>query len=306
MTKPVLVILAAGLGSRYGGLKQIDPVDEAGHIIIDYSIYDAYQAGFEKVICVITPQLESDFNEVIGKRVSNYVDLQYALQRKEDLPKGYPLPEGRVKPWGTAHAVLSARDMINGPFAVINADDFYGAAAFKQICRFLNEEADDHHYAMVGYQIENTLTENGYVSRGICKLDKDNKLLEISEQTHIEARPGGAVSMEDNKKHTFLPAGTVVSMNLWGFGQSFVEEAANRFSAFLFEKVPANPLGCEYFLPSVSNALLKEGKAEIKVIPSAEKWYGVTYPEDMPVVRSAIAAMKEQGRYPKRLWGKEE
>ncbi len=303
MEKPVLLILAAGLGSRYGGLKQIDPVDEDGHIIIDYSIYDAYRAGFEKVICVITPQLEEEFKEVIGNRVSRYIDLQYAYQTKDSLPAGFGVPENRIKPWGTAHAVLSAKDMVHGPFAVINADDFYGAAAFKQIYQFLSTKADDNHYGMVGYRIENTLTEHGHVSRGICKTDGRLNLLEITERTHIEPRSGGAAYVTENNEYAFVPAGTMVSMNLWGFGHAFIEEADRRFTSFLKESLQVNPLKCEYFLPTVVNAMLMDKKTEVTVLPTHEKWFGVTYPQDMPAVRLAVAAMKGNGLYSETLWG---
>ena len=303
MKKPILIIMAAGLGSRYGGLKQITPVDDVGHILIDFSLYDAVRAGFERVVFVITPQLENDFREVIGNYIEPYMQVTYAYQTLDALPAGYYVSEGRVKPWGTAHAVLSAKDLVDANFAVINADDFYGANAFRAIYDFLLNGADDDHHAMVGYALGNTLTEHGYVARGICELDDNHNLREIVERTHIEARPGGAAYTEDGVDYTFVPSDTVVSMNLWGFGRSMMDEIDKRFPAFLNENLPKNPLKCEYFLPLVPNALLREGKAEIKVLPTADKWYGVTYAADMPVVRAAIARMKAEGQYPEKLWG---
>ena len=305
MKKPVLVVMAAGLGSRYGGLKQIEPVDASGHILIDYALYDAVRAGFERVVFIITPKLEKDFREIIGERIERHMEVNYAYQLLDTLPPGFGIPEGRIKPWGTAHAVLSAKNSVDSNFAVINADDFYGAAAFRAIYDFLRDEADYSRHAMVGYKLGNTLTEHGHVARGICKTDGD-KLLEIVERTHIEAHQGGAVYTEDGVIFSFVPEDTVVSMNLWGFGLSMMGEIESRFAAFLEEYLAKDPLKCEYFLPLVPNSLLKEGKAEIKVLPTNDKWYGVTYTADMPVVREAIARMKAEGKYPEILWGDRE
>lgn len=303
MNKPTLVIMAAGLGSRYGGLKQIAPVDETGHIMMDYSMYDARRAGFDRVVCIINPLLEQDFRAVVGDRIARHMEVLYAYQTVDALlPAGFTVPEGRTKPWGTAHAVLCAARVVDGPFAVINADDFYGAAAFQTIYDFLTTKADSSHHAMVGYQIENTLTEHGHVARGVCVTDHHGNLLEIVERTHIEAREGGAAYTEDGESFTFLPAGTTVSMNMWGFDRSMLREIVDRFADFLTENLPTNPLKCEYFLPSIPNALLAEGKAEIQVLPTQDRWYGVTYAQDMPVVRDALAAMKAQGQYPEYLW----
>lgn len=304
MSKPVLIIMAAGLGSRYGGLKQMEPVDGDGRLIIDYSLYDAHKAGFETVIFVVSERNERDFRETIGRRISKKMKAHYAVQRLEDIPAGFAVPDGRTKPWGTAHAVLSAKKFVESPFAAINADDFYGAAAFKEIYDFLANETDEHTHAMVGYNIENTLTENGFVARGVCKADQHGNLVEIVERTHIETRPGGAAYTEDGgESYTFLPAGTVVSMNMWGFHESMMDEIENRFAAFLSENLTKNPLKCEYFLPYIPNALLHEGKASVKVLPTRCKWYGVTYSEDMPVVKAAISRMREDGTYPGDLWG---
>jgi len=302
MKKPLLVIMAAGLGSRYGGLKQIDPVDDAGHILIDYAIYDAKRAGFETVIFVITPHIEKEFRKVIGDRIEKHVQVRYAYQLPDTLPAGIDVPEGRQKPWGTAHAVLSAKELVDSSFAAINADDFYGAAAFRLIYDYLVNEADETHYAMVGYQIENTLTEHGHVARGICTIDERGTLLEIVEHTHIEVRQNGAAYTEDGENFNFVPDGTIVSMNMWGFGLSMMDEIESRFAAFLDENLPGNPLKCEYFVPTVVNALIQKNEKKIQVLHTPDKWYGVTYAQDMPIVRKAIAAMKADGRYPELLW----
>lgn len=302
MQKPILVIMAAGLGSRFGGLKQITPVDDQGHLLIDYSIYDAIQAGFGRVVCIIKPELEKDFDEVITRRLNGKVDVTYAYQTIDQLPEGYAVPEGRTKPWGTAHAVLCARDKIDAPFCVINADDFYGRSAFETIAKFLTGQVSETSHAMVGYRVENTLTENGSVARGICEVDENGMLTGVTERTHIEPREGGAAYTEDGETFTFVPAGTNVSMNMWGFHPSLLSEINDRFAPWLDVNVPLNPMKCEYFLPLIPNLLLKEGKATVRVLPTAEKWYGVTYSNDMPKVQSALRAMRDGGVYPEQLW----
>lgn len=304
MKKTQLVIMAAGLGSRYGGLKQMDPVDPQGHFIIDYSIFDALRAGFDEIVCIVKPENEVQFKETIGSRIGSRARLRFARQIPTMLPEGFSVPEGRVKPWGTAHAVLCAKDEIDAPFAVINADDFYGASAFQAIHDFLAADHPGYEYAMVGYRVENTLTENGHVARGVCQTDETGKYLTgIVERTHIEPREGGATFTEDDgKTFTFLPAGTIVSMNLWGFTPEVLSEIEGRFAGYLRENLPRNPLKCEYFLPLIPNQLIEEGKATVEVLPTHEKWFGVTYHEDMPKVRQAIARMKENGQYPDELW----
>lgn len=299
--KPILVIMAAGLGSRYGGMKQIDPVDAQGQIIMDYSIYDALRAGFGKVICIIKPEMEAEFREAIGNRIAPISQLEYAYQRLEDLPPGFSVPQGRQKPWGTAHAVLCAKNQIDAPFAVINADDFYGRSAYEQLAQFLMQPHEDHEHVMIGYRVENTLTKNGHVARGVCRVE-NGVLADITERTHIGPRAGGAAFTEDGERFSFLPNGTVVSMNLWGFQPSILGEIEARFAAFLSRALPDNPLKCEYFLPSVPNQLIHEGKATVAVLPTHEKWYGVTYHKDMADVRAAIADMKKRGVYPETLW----
>lgn len=303
--KPVLVIMAAGMGSRYGGLKQIDPVDEFGNMIIDFSIYDAKQAGFEKVIFIIKKAIEKEFKENIGDRISRQIETEYVYQELDKLPEGFSAPEDRVKPWGTAHAVLCCKDVIDGPFAVINADDYYGKQAFQTIFNQLSSigDGDKYQYAMVGYEVYKTLTDHGHVARGVCTTDEFHKLTDIHERTRIEKRQDGAAYTEDDgNTWVSLPEETIVSMNMWGFTCSILTEIDNRFGAFLKEQLPVNPLKCEYFLPFVVDELLKENKAEVTVLRSVDRWYGVTYKEDKAVVVKAIKDMKAKGDYPEKLW----
>ena len=300
MNKPTLVIMAAGMGSRFGGCKQITPVDDAGHVIIDYSIYDAVRAGFGRVVCIIKPEMEADFRAAIGDRIAPFVELKYAYQQIDMLPDGYSVPEGRVKPWGTGHAVLCAAGCIDGPFAVINADDFYGRGAFQAACDFLSAPHAPNEHAMVAYRVENTLTENGSVSRGVCSAE-NGLLTGVVERTKIVPRPGGAAFIEDDGE-TFLPNGTPVSMNLWAFQHSILDELKNRFTAYLDENLPKNPLKCEYFLPLIPNALIHEGTGSVRVLDTDERWFGVTYHDDLAKVQAAIREMKQNGLYPEKLW----
>ena len=304
MKKPVLVIMAAGMGSRYGGLKQLDPVGNHGQLIIDYSIYDARRAGFETVVFVIKPEIEEDFKRCIGERVSRSMDVRYAYQLKEDLPEGYSVPEERQKPWGTAHAALAARNVVDGPFAVINADDYYGPEAFREIYNYLaaHEDGDVYEYVMVGYLLKNTVTENGTVARGVCEETADHYLSQITERTKIEQGPPLRFTEDDGQTWTELPEDTIVSLNMWGFTRSFLDEAWKRFPAFLYRARAENPAKAEYFLPSVVSQLIGEGKARVKVLRSGDKWYGVTYREDKPAVVNAIAGKTKSGLYPDRLW----
>ena len=292
--------MAAGMGSRYGGLKQIDTIDAQGHIIMDFSIYDAKLAGFEKVVFIIKEENLEVFKEVIGNRVAEKMEVSYVFQDLNNLPEGYALPEGRVKPWGTGHAVLSAIDAIDGPFAVINADDYYGREAFAKIYDFLasHEDDDKYRYAMVGYVLENTLTDHGHVARGVCVTDENNYLTGITERTKIAKRDGGAAYTEDDETWVPLPLDCIVSMNMWGFSKSLVEELNAQFPAFLEEGLKTNPMKCEYFLPTVVNNLIDADRATVTVLTSADKWYGVTYKEDKEVVVEAIRKMEESGKYP--------
>ena len=301
MKKPVLVIMAAGMGSRYGGMKQIDPVDEQGHIIMDFSIYDAKRAGFEKVIFIIKRENEQIFREAVGDRVSRTMETAYAFQELTNIPEGFEVPEGRVKPWGTGHAILSAADLIDGPFAVINADDYYGPQAFSLIYDQLCNHEDDerYQYAMVGYVLKNTVTENGHVARGVCQIDESGLLQGITERTMIiKTATGTAYSEDKGQTWTDISPDSLVSMNMWGFTGSFMKELKDRFPAFLEKGLKSDPVKCEYFLPFVVDELLKEGKAQAKVLPTKDKWYGVTYKEDKQTVVDAIKRLKAEGLYP--------
>ncbi|MEG1848626.1 MAG: sugar phosphate nucleotidyltransferase [Lachnospiraceae bacterium] len=305
MKNPVLVIMAAGMGSRYGGLKQIDPIDEQGHIIMDFSIYDAVKAGFKQVIFIIKKENEDDFREIIGNRLSKYIQVSYVFQDLNTLPAGYTIPDGRQKPWGTGHAVLSCYDIIDGPFAVINADDYYGKSAFSTIYNYLSTHEDDekYRYSMVGYIIENTLTENGHVARGVCQTDAEGNLIGLRERTRIEKHEGVTAYTEDEGKNWItIPAGSMVSMNMWGFTQSILEELKKGFPAFLEKGLQENPMKCEYFLPNVVGDLLTDNKANVAVLKSEDRWYGVTYKEDKPVVVEAMRQLKKAGLYPEQLW----
>lgn len=306
MKKPVLVIMAAGLGSRYGGLKQIDPIDRDGHIIMDFSMFDARRAGFEKVIFIIKKENEKDFREAVGDRMARYMEVAYCYQELAGLPEGYTVPAGRTKPFGTAHAVLSCMDEVDGPFAVINADDYYGAEAFRLIYDYLasHEDDDKYRYTMVGYKLANTVTDNGHVARGVCEVSGRGELIAVRERTKIEKHGDGiAYTEDDGATWVPLPEDTIVSMNMWGFTKSILKEIKERFPAFLDRGLAENPLKCEYFLPAVVSDLLSEGRASVTVLASADKWYGVTYKEDKPVVVEAIQKMKEEGLYPEHLWG---
>ena len=305
MKKPVLVIMAAGMGSRYGGLKQIDPVDDQGHIIMDFSIYDAKKAGFEKVVFIIKKENEADFKEAVGDRMSQIMDVEYVYQDLANIPEGFSVPDGRTKPWGTGHAVLSCMDVVDGPFAVINADDYYGQDAFQLIYDYLasHEDDDKFRYTMVGYLLKNTVTENGHVARGLCETNAEGELTSITERTRIEKRDNGiAFSEDDGETWTFVDEDTLVSMNMWGFSRSILDELKVEFPAFLEKGIKENPMKCEYFLPTVVSNLLGAGRATVAVLESKDKWYGVTYKEDKPVVMEAIRNLKAKGIYPEKLW----
>ena len=302
MKKPVLVIMAAGMGSRYGGLKQLDTMDDAGHIIMDFSLYAAHEAGFDEVIFIIKHSIEKVFMETVGARAEKYMKVHYAFQDASDLPDGYEVPEGREKPWGTAHALLAARNLIEGPFAVINADDYYGKKAFHDQYEFLSSLTEDDKYAfsMSGYYLINTLTENGSVARGVCSTDENGMLIDIIERTRIEKHDGHPEFTEDGENWIRLPDNTPVSMNLWGFTRDYIDAAWEGFPAALDKIFAENPLKGEYYVPFVVNELLKKG-ATVKVIPTPETWYGVTYAEDKKTVVAAIKRMEEEGLYPRQF-----
>ena len=304
MDKPVLVIMAAGMGSRYGGLKQIAPIDEQGHILMDFSIYDAMEAGFEKVVFIIKKANEEAFKESIGNRMSEKIQVEYVYQELTKLPEGFTVPEGREKPFGTGHAILCCKDVLDGPFAVINADDYYGKHAYKTIYDYLVNHTDDekYRYAMIGYALKNTLTENGHVARGVCRTDSEGFLAGIDERTHIEKKGDKAEYTEDDgQTWTEVSMDSTVSMNLWGFSKSILTELESGFVEFLKNELPGNPKKAEYFLPFAVDALLQEGKATVQVLTSQDKWYGVTYKEDKEMVVKAIAGLKEQGLYPEEF-----
>lgn len=303
MKKPILVMMAAGMGSRYGGLKQMDPVGANGEVILDYSVFDARRAGFETVVFIIKREIEADFKARIGSRIEPHMEVRYAYQDLHDLPEGYAVPEGRVKPWGTGQAIIAGRDVIDAPFAVINADDYYGVECFRRLYDFLTQPRGAGEYCMVGYLLRNTVTDNGSVARGVCASDGAGNLTVINERTRIEKHPGGIHYTEDDgQSWVELDPDTLVSMNMWGFQPELVEVLQQRFPAFLDQALAENPMKGEYLLPNVVRDLLSEGKATVKVLSSPDKWYGVTYQEDKPCVVQAMADKAAQGIYPTPLW----
>ncbi len=303
MAKPVLVIMAAGMGSRYGGLKQMDPVGPAGELILDYSLFDAKRAGFERAVIIIKKENEQDFREVLGDRVSRYMQIDYAYQSMDDIPEGCQIPEGRVKPWGTGHAVLSAMKAVgDAPFCAINADDYYGREAFQLCYDHLTNLKGDGDICMVGYLLKNTLSETGSVARGVCTTDEGSYLTDLKERTHIISTVDGPMFTEDGKLYELLSPETIVSMNMWGFPAAFMRCLKNGFPAFFANKVPANPMKAEYFLPSVVDDQLTAGSATARVYTTPDKWFGVTYREDRADVVAALARMTEGGLYPTPLW----
>ena len=304
--KPVLVVMAAGMGSRYGGLKQIDPVGSHGEAILDYSLFDAHEAGFETAVIIIKEAIKKDFMDTVGKRLANCpMEIRYAYQEmNKALPQGFAVPEGRPKPWGTSHAVLCAREEIgDAPFAVINSDDYYGKQAFREIYKFLSDTTEGC-FCMVGYQLGKTVTDNGSVARGVCQTNEAGYLTAIVERTRIEKYENGIHFTVDGENWEDLAADTPVSMNMWGYTPAFLEEIAARFPKFIAEEVPANPAKAEMYLPMTVGELLAEGKATVKVLRTADQWFGVTYAADKPVVVAALKAMAEEGQYPDGLWSK--
>ena len=308
MKKPILVVMAAGMGSRYGGLKQIDPVGCEGEAILDYSLFDAHEAGFDTAVIIIKEAIKKDFMETVGARLQKApMEIRYAYQELEKLPTSYTVPEGRTKPWGTCHAVVCAREAIgDAPFAVINADDYYGKAAFKEIYNYLSAHADDdkYRYCMVGYELGKTVTDNGSVARGVCQVNGEGFLESVVERTKIEKQADGVIRFtEDGSTWMCLPEKTTVSMNMWGFTPSFAAESEARFPAFLDKAMAENPMKGEFYLPSLVSALLAESKATVKVLTTSDKWHGVTYQADKPQVVAALKQKTEAGLYPDGLWG---
>ena len=306
--KPILVVMAAGMGSRYGGLKQIDPVGSQGEAILDFSLFDAHAAGFETAVIIIKEAIRKDFMDTVGKRLEKCpMEIRYAYQELDKIPAGFTVPAERTKPWGTCHAIMCAKEAIDGaPFAVINADDYYGKSAFSTIYNALEKAADGDKYdfCMVGYLLGNTVTENGSVARGICETDGNGLLTTIAEQTRIETYEGGIHYTEDGGETWIdVPANTVVSMNMWGYTPGFLDELDARFPAFLEKALVENPAKAEFFLPLAVEQLLREDKATVKVLESPDKWYGVTYAADKPQIVAALKGMTESGLYPDGLWG---
>ena len=300
MKKPTLVVMAAGMGSRFGGLKQMTPVDAQGNSIIHYSLFDAWKAGFGKVVFIIKEAIAEDFKKVTAG-LEKYLEVAYVYQEVDKLPEGFSVPEGRAKPWGTGHAVLCAKDEIDGPFAVINADDFYGRGAYAALAEFFAQEHADNEYAMVGYLLKNTVTEYGHVARGVCQME-NGLLTGITERTHIEKRGEDAAYTEDGENFIPLAGDTIVSMNFWGFNPRILDELERRFPKFLEENLPVNPTKCEFFLPTVANAQIHEGLGSVRVLSTDEAWHGVTYREDLPSVQAAIEKMHKEGKYPEILF----
>jgi len=305
MKKPVLVILAAGMGSRYGGLKQMDPVDDKGHKIIDFSIYDAKQAGFEKVVFIIKKEMEKDFKECVGDPISKHMEVEYVFQELSNVPEWFTIPEERVKPWGTTHALYCCKDVINGPFMVINSDDYYGKSGYVSMYEYLttHEDDDKFRYAMVGYELGKTLTDQGSVTRGVCVRDENGFLTSIVEQKNlVRTETGAAYSNDEGATYEPIDVLTPVSMNMWGFGKSVMKEFGEALDKFFKEKVDANPLKAECLIPTEVDVLLKADKATVKVLTSSDQWFGVTYKEDKPYVVESIKKLKEAGKYPEYLW----
>ncbi|MBE5796729.1 MAG: nucleotidyltransferase [Clostridiales bacterium] len=304
MKEPILVILAAGMGSRYGGLKQMDPIGPSGEVILDYSIFDARRAGFKRVLFLIKHEIEQDFKQMIGAHIEPHMEVMYGYQQLDMIPEGCTIPEGRVKPWGTGHAVLCCRELIDAPFLVINADDYYGVDAYRVAYETLSGLRDDDkaRYFMVGYQLKNTLTENGSVARGVCSVDENGFLTTVTERTHIIGSCDGPMYTEDGQTYHRLPEDAPVSMNMFGFTPSLLEEMAQTFPVFLKETVPGNPMKAEYFLPGVVNAMLEKDTASVRVLSCTDRWYGVTYREDKPMVMAALRRMADEGLYPTPLW----
>lgn len=300
--KPALVIMAAGMGSRYGGLKQLDPFDDYGNFIIDYSCFDAIRAGFDHIVFIIKGAIYDDFVSTIGARVSKYAKVDYVLQELDKIPEGFTIPEGRVKPWGTSHAILCAADVVDGPFAVIGADDYFGPNGFKIIYDFLINNDSETEYGMIGYNIMNTIPDYGFVARGECAVDEKGYLTDIVERKKLRKAGDAAEYTLDDENFIPLPASTTVSMNFFGFKPSLFNEIRKHFPKFLEENIPVNPLKCEDLLPDAVRRCIESGKYSVKVMTTPDRWYGVTNREDKPIVVEALRKFTEEGLYPEGLW----
>lgn len=302
--KPTLIVMAAGMGSRFGGLKQLTPVGPNGQLLIDYSVYDAQKAGFGKIVFVIKHEIEEEFKERLGNRIAQKIPVEYVYQELDKLPEGHTVPEGRTKPWGTGHAILCCRGVVKEPFMVINADDFYGRQSYELLADFLQkpQQGNGMSFAMSAYILENTLTENGYVSRGICEVDENGKLCGLVERTHIQEVDGKPqFSEDDGKTWEELPVGCAVSMNAWAFPAAMLDHLEERFKVFLNTTAKQNPVKAEFYLPFAVNDMMNDGEAETTVLRTADRWYGMTYAADKQDVMNAIAAMTEKGVYPAEM-----
>ncbi len=302
MKEPILVIMAAGMGSRFGGLKQMTPIGPNGEWILEYSLYDGKKAGFKEAVIIIKEENENLMRELIDKRIGSEMKITYAYQKQEDIPKGETVPKGRTKPWGTGQAVLAAKSFINGPFAVINADDYYGQEAFRLIYNHLKNQQEETAFAMVGYFLKNTLSESGSVSRGVCQRDEKDYLTSIVERVHIIQTVDGPMFTEDKKNYVRLEEETIVSMNMWGFTKEILPALEKSFITFFKEKVPNNPMKSEFFLPFSVETMLEEKQAIVKVFATEDKWYGITYSEDVTKMKEALNSFHQKGLYPEKLW----
>ncbi len=298
--QPTLVILAAGMASRYGSMKQIQSFGPSGETIMDYSIYDAIRAGFGKVVFIIREDFADDFKNMFEPKLQGKVKTEYVFQRLEDHLGKHTVPAERKKPWGTAHAILAAKEVIKEPFAVINADDFYGSDAFKKAHDFLVNDSDDKTYCIVGYQLNNTLSENGSVSRGVCEVDEKGNLVSINERTKIYRNEEGKITYEDQDGLHEVDENSKVSMNFWGFAPSVLSIIEEQFHKYLDEHITEPK--AEFFIPIVADEFTKSGKGVIKVIPTMSQWFGVTYKEDAPTVQASLDKLVESGEYPNNLW----
>ncbi|RPJ02948.1 MAG: nucleotidyltransferase [Candidatus Aminicenantes bacterium] len=303
MAALTLVVMAAGIGSRYGGLKQIDPVGPSGEVVLDYSVFDAVRSGFDRIVFIIRKDIETAFRDRIGRRIERAADTSYVLQSMDQLPPGFGVPEGRTKPWGTAQAILACKDTVRTPFLAINADDYYGRTAFEAMAGYLGGlPGGSEEFAMVGYRLENTLSEHGTVARGVCEATTDGYLVGIRELLKIKRFPDGIKHTENDVDWMPLDPASWTSMNCWGFTPGLFAELEGRFPAFL-RRNAANILKAEFLIPEVVGELIREKRSRVKVLPTQERWFGVTYPQDRPLFRSAILELVAAGVYPRDLWG---
>lgn len=300
--KPILVVMAAGIGSRFGGLKQMTPFGAHGESLIDYSLYDALRAGFERVVFIVNSKIKDDFRQLVGRHVEGRMEVHYALQELNKLPEGLTVPEGRTKPWGTAHAILCAKDLIDAPFCALNGDDFYGLDAMRQIFGFLDAQPREGHYAMAGFELQKTLSEAGYVSRGECRVNPDCYLDAVVERLHIIPTLDGPMYTLDGEHYTRLPGETTVSMNMWAFTEGLLGHIEGRFPAFYQTAMKENPLKAEFYLPNLVGDLLSDGLVSVKVLRSKDRWFGVTNASDTPLVKAALQELTQAGQYPDGLW----